>query len=218
MASKKYELRGPAANDTTLGIPTGLFWLGLAGAVVLAVVTSSPAEASGDPNEGRLPAPPTGPTAPPKNPPGSTPVPPAVRAALPARTAVVQSPAGKARVHVYVKDALGEGIFERLRTNSGPLDGHGLGRIATLDNGEFAGFATGRTWVPAGGTNADAWMQLIWQDADSKVLYNYWIEQANTVQFHSPGATTHEGWGIGKPTTIGTRRAIYEYFATRYRF
>nr|GFC36571.1 hypothetical protein [Tanacetum cinerariifolium] len=222
--TRRAGLGASPATGNFMGVPTPLLVLGLVAAAGVAWANSGPPEpsstavgngtATGGNSSGSSGSTPAG------NSSGGTSTTPATTKKK--RPAVV----GKASpaLYVFVDSIGGEGIFDRLRAQfslAHAVDGYGISRIRTLDNHEFAGYATGREWTApdSGRTYTQLWQEI------NNLQYNYWIEKSQTVAMHSVGlqAAQAQGyqWGnlTGKsvlPMSTTTLSAIVSFYFNNY--
>ena len=206
--------RAAAPASGGAGIPTG--WLLAALSVGLALAYVSTAEASAGPNDTAALPVPTGPATAPAPAPepvissSNGPAP----ATKPARRPIV--PPLRPLVFVYIDSFGGEGIFDRLKTADSLVDGHGLDRVSTLANGEFAGTYTGKFWAGTKRPNGTTPTYLQLYAVIDNRHFNYWVDAEEVKQFHAPGAQQHEGWGEGFPMTATTKQLIALWYAGHY--
>jgi len=117
---------------------------------------------------------------------------------------------------VFVNSFGGEGIFDRLRNVATVLDGNGLNRIATLSNGEWAGWATGNEWIAQ--DSLQTYTQVYTEIG--KIGYNYWIQKSQTTQVHADAAQfgLTAAFGGFDEMSEAHRAAIRQFYFDNYTF
>ena len=177
--SRNRTLGAPAIeNGKFMGVPTPFLLAGLAAAAGLALLNSGDGSAQ-EPNVD------TGSSTPTKTSPSTTTKP--STGVSPPQVKPYRRPLklkAAPQLLVFVNSFGGEGIFDRLRNTATILDGNGLDRILTLDNNEFAGWATGEEWIAQ--DTLQTYTKVYYEVG--KIGYNYWIQKSQTSQVHAPAA------------------------------
>jgi hypothetical protein len=195
-------LGAPAAeDDKILGVSKPLFFTGLAAAVTLAYLNSGDGNLDAATNNGSGGTTTGGGSTPTKTTPTKTTTTKPTTSVSPDFVKPYRKPLNlKASplLYVFVNSLGGEGIFDRLKFKATLLDGNGLDRITTLDNHEFAGWATGAEWIS---DSLDTYIQLYQQVG--KIGYNYWIAKSQTQAMHAQAAEAAYGqlFNVSRMTT-----------------
>jgi hypothetical protein len=205
-----------------LGVPTPLLLVGLAAAAGLAFInsgdgsqepavdagTSTPGTGSSTPTKTS----PTGTSSGGTKQPSTGISPPQVK---PYRRPLKQK--ASPQLLVFVNSFGGEGIFDRLRNKATLLDGNGLDRILTLDNNEFAGWATGEEWIAQDTLQTYTQVYNEIGSTGHKIGYNYWIQKSQTTQVHAPAAQFSLSTAYGfKWTSSDHESTIRQFYFDRY--
>jgi hypothetical protein len=215
MSSKTRTLGAPDEPGHFMGVPLNLLLTGVALAGVYAYFNSGSGSDDKAPTTPAATTPTPGPVLP-STVPSSVPKPAPSTTASPAMVKPYRRQLrGKASplLYVFVNSLGGEGIFDRLKNNATMLDGNGLNRILTLDNGEFAGWGTGVEWIAH--DTLETYLQVYIEVG--KIGYNYWVAKSQTMQVHAQAAQAGYGMYAGyKKMSDEHQTAIRQFYFDNY--